>query len=313
MHDIEWALSPEFPHPSILEDLVLIPTPDVLPCWLNLYKVDDATREAATKALENGCGWKSIRLAIEPYKDLDVELYQQVVFRSLGTQAKTIDPSSTQILSRYLASLKIFLNEHAFLQPGHQKAILKIFENAGQSNLFKPWLICDLHISFCNSSLPFPTAKNYKLDRIVDMTKPLKGRHPIQPLPKRFDLKGSEKLLNEQMIYSQRFRLFDTWKWIQDEIERKVDPTGMRFIEANLPFMLRLGSDKKTETAAKKAMKAAALKFGIDYGSGGLILAQCFYCYQLREESLTSGNGVIHRYCSDCADLEKKFWTIWKK
>jgi hypothetical protein len=48
MHDIEWALFPEFPHPSIIEDLVLIPTPADLPRWLELYDADDQTSNRKT-------------------------------------------------------------------------------------------------------------------------------------------------------------------------------------------------------------------------------------------------------------------------
>ncbi len=316
MNHIGWALIPEFPHPSIFEDLVLIPTPADLPRWLELYGAGDKTREAVNDVLKNGGDWDAIRRVIEPHESNDEDeysdLYRQVVFRSLGTKEKIINVESSHILRKYLVSLRIFLNEYAF-QPGHKTAIFKIFENADRSKLFKPWLICRYHISFCYQSLPFPAAKNYKLDRIVNMCKPLIGKHPFEPLLKRFDKEAHEKLLNEQIFYSQRFRLFDTWKWIQDEIEGKVDPTGMRIHEASLPFMLRRGSDKKAAAASKKAMKVEALKFGVEYESGGLILVQCFYCYQLREESFPSGNGVIHRYCSNCAQSEREFWKIWKK
>jgi hypothetical protein len=316
MNDIERALIPIFPHPSIIEDLGLIPIPSDLHRWLELYDADKATREAAIEALNNGGGWETIRLAIEPhagkYEGGYSDLYRQVVFRSLGTDKKNIDAKSVRILSEMIPSLVIFLGKHTF-QPGQEEAILKIFERAGKSEQFPAWKFCHLNISFCENILPYPTATNHKLDPIVKMVKPLIGKHRFQPPPKKFDLEGAKKLLNEQIIYKQRFRFFDTWKWIKKEIMRDVDPTGMRFIEAISPFMLRLNSDKRSATAAKKAIKAEAVKFGFDYQSGGLILAQCVYCYQLRVESLPSGNGVVKRHCSNCGELEKKFWTIWKK
>jgi hypothetical protein len=316
MNHVEWALIPEFPHPSIIEDLVLIPTPADLPRWLESYDADKATREVAIEALNNGGGWETIRLAIEPhagkYEEGYSDLYRQVVFRSLGTDEKTINAESGLILSEYLISLKIFTDKHAF-QPGQLEAIFKIFEEADKTELFENWLICHLHISFCELSLPFPIANKHKLDPIVKICKPLRKKHPLQPLPKRFDLASAKKLLNEQIIYKHRFRLFEIWKWIEKEIMRKVDPTGIRFVKANLPFMMRHDSDKKAATAAKKAIKAEAVKSGFNCQSGGLILAQCVYCYQLRVESLPSGNGVVKRHCSNCGELEKKFWTIWKK
>jgi hypothetical protein len=256
--------------------------------------------------LKNGGRWEAIRLAIEPHEDGEYsDLYRQVVFRSLGTEEKTINAESARILSESLTSSKIFLNKYAF-QPGHRTAIFKIFEKAGESYLFKPWLICHYHISFCELSLPFPAAKNYRMDRIVKISNPLIGRHPIQSLPTKFDIKGVEQLLDEKIICKQKFRLFHTWDWMEKEIMSKVDPTGMKFIKANLPFMLRRDSDKKIKTAAKKMMNANALEFGVDIESGAakkwmsaaseLIVAQCVYCYQLREESLPSDNGVVSRY-----------------
>lgn len=319
---IECALESEFPHPSIIEDLYLIPAPGFLPRWLDLYDADEDTRKAGLAVLESGGGWEEIRAAIEPYATDDdgkySDFYRQIVFRALGTQSKFISQNSRLTLLNSLASAKIFLSEYAF-QPGHKTAIFKIFESAGNSQLFEVWLTCHLNISFCEHILHFPANPNISLDRVVKMCKPLIGKHPLEPRPKKFNSEEFKKLSNERRVaYSHRFRLYDTWEWIEYEVRAKVDPTGTRFLGANLPFKTRHSSDKKATTAAKKIIKAEASKFGVspesvDTKPESLIVAQCLYCYEFRVESALGGNGVVSRYCPHCAGLDREFWKIWKK
>jgi hypothetical protein len=103
MNDIERTLIPIFPHPSIIEDLGLIPIPSDLHRWLEVYDAGDETKKAANEALKNDGGWETIRLAIELYElDCDgkySDLYRQVVFRSLGTDKKNIDAESVRTKS----------------------------------------------------------------------------------------------------------------------------------------------------------------------------------------------------------------------
>jgi hypothetical protein len=308
-----WAVIPEFPHKSITEDLLSIPVLDVLPRWLEVYNATKETREAAIETFKSGGDWEAIRLAIEPFaKEFDTELYRQVIFRSLGTQEEIINRSSINILKEHIYSVKFWSDKFEFF-PRQEDAIFKIFDRAGESKLFEYWRRCRKNLVFCESSLPFPANRKYRLDPVKKMCNPIIGIRSGQALPKRFDKQRSEKFMDELCIYRHRFRLFDTWETLKKAVESKVDPTGMRLTEAYSPFFNRYCSDKKAASLTRKVEKAEALKFGIDYKPVDVIIAQCFYCYQLRVESPPSGNGVIHRYCSNCGELEREFWKIWKK
>jgi hypothetical protein len=298
----------ELIHPSIFEDLGCIPTTEALPRWIEVFEANGDTKKAAIRALETGGDWEAIRKAIAPhataYGGERSELYRQVTFRALGTQEKIISGESIRLLSEYAASLILFLTSHGF-PPGQEEAILDIFECAGWSeSRFKAWKKLHLNIQFCEQILPYPASPGMSIDRVYKTCKPLIGKSPITQLPKRFGGEGAAKLLKLGAVYSQRFRLYDNWQKIDRMVWERIDPTGAKFV--SLPLFRKLLSNKRIET------KAAKLITAVDIKQQSSILAQCFYCFELRNESANQPNGIVPRSCPKCKGQESKFERLMK-